>query len=314
MFIVRIFTKLVYVPIIGLRDFFQETAGAIIFTIVAVFSLLAYFGYRARIPLAALFFQVIIDVVKSDPSVYTVAFTAMFLHSGLSVWLTFTVVATYLWTSQVIGNVALATLAGGPRKISKYPTISSFIRASTYSLGSIAFGSLLVAFLECLRFILSAIRNGGDSQGHPVEICLICCTDCCLGLVESIFQYFNRYAYIEVALYGKSFPAAARDTWHLLKDRGIDALINDSLVGITLTWGAYLVGLLTSLFGYLYLRLTHPAYNTNGQYTAPVVLISFIIGLTSSSLEAGVSTIFVGIADHPELLALRSPALFNIKL
>ena len=32
------------------------------------------------------------------------------------------------------------------------------------------------------------------------------------------------------ALYGKPYISAAKDTWHLFKDRGIDALINDSLV------------------------------------------------------------------------------------
>lgn len=36
---------------------------------------------------------------------------------------------------------------------------------------------------------------------------------------------------IEIALYGKPYIAAAKDTWRLMKDRGIDALINDSLVG-----------------------------------------------------------------------------------
>lgn len=36
-----------------------------------------------------------------------------------------------------------------------------------------------------------------------------------------------------IALYGKSYIAAAKDTWSLIKDRGIDALINDSLVGIS---------------------------------------------------------------------------------
>ena len=45
-----------------------------------------------------------------------------------------------------------------------------------------------------------------------------------------------------------------------------------------LTWGAYAVGLLCSLFGYLYLRYTHPAYNADGQYTAPVLLFAFFIG------------------------------------
>jgi len=46
-----------------------------------------------------------------------------------------------------------------------------------------------------------------------------------------------------------------------------------------MTWGAYLVGLLCSLFAYLYLRLTDPSYNSGGQYTAPVLLFAFLIGL-----------------------------------
>jgi hypothetical protein len=66
-------------------------------------------------------------------------------------------------------------------------------------------------------------------------------------------EYFNKYAYIEIALYGtrslqlhtdlsdgrryvpryvgKPYIAAAKDTWHLLTDRGVDAIINDTIVG-----------------------------------------------------------------------------------
>ncbi len=85
------------------------------------------------------------DVSKHHKSVYVVAFSALILQAALAVWYTFTVIATYakwtpggpscpssscsgstvaglvfyetfsfLWTSQVIGNVSLATLAGGP--------------------------------------------------------------------------------------------------------------------------------------------------------------------------------------------------------
>lgn len=66
---------------------------------------------------------------------------------------------------------------------------------------------------------------------------------------------------------------------------------------LALTWGGYIVGLLSSLFAYLYLRckslsvnveppslwvvvaVTDPAYNASGQYTAPVLLFAFLIGL-----------------------------------
>ncbi|KAJ6625642.1 plasma-membrane choline transporter-domain-containing protein, partial [Mycena sp. CBHHK59/15] len=335
-------------------------SGAIIFTIIAVFSVLSYFGFRSRIPLASLLLQVVIDVSKHHISVYVVAFVALIIQAALAVWFTFAAIATYakwtpgnpscstsscssgkvtgliffevfsfLWTSQVIGNVALATLAGGPYgcwyyfgprsegQMPKHPTLSAFGRASTLSLGSIAFGSLVVTLLELLRMVLNAAQNSANADGHPVEACLACCASCFVGIIESLVEYFNRYAYIEIALYGKPYISAAKDTWRLLQDRGVSAIVNDSLVGMTLTWGGYAVGMLSSLFSYLYLRLTAPSYNASGQYTAPVILFAFLIGLQcsltlSSAIEAGVSTIFVGLGEDPQVLAIRAPALFGL--
>ncbi|KAI6040322.1 plasma-membrane choline transporter-domain-containing protein [Pisolithus marmoratus] len=333
--------------------------AAVIFTIIAVFSVLAYFGFRSRIPLASLLLQVVMDISKHHLSTYFVAFSALLLQAALSVWFVFTSIAiyttwtpgnpgcgttsscssgkvtgllfysvfSYLWTSQVIGNVALATLAGGPYgcwyyfgprdlgQMPKHPTLSAFARASTLSLGSIAFGSLIVTILELIRLILNAARNNASQEGSPIEACLACCAELFVGCIESLVQYFNRYAYIEIALYGKPYLQAAKDTFNIFRDRGIDALVNDSLVGTTLMFGAYVVGLLCSLFAYLYLRFTHPSYNAQGQYTAPVVLFAFLIGLQcsltlSSAIEAGVSTIFVGLGQDPQVLAVRAPPLF----
>lgn len=73
---------------------------------------------------------------------------------------------------------------------------------------------------------------------------------------------------------------------------------------IALMWGAYCVGMLCSLFAYIYLRCkfvllletiqsltmkslisaTHPSYNVDGQYTAPVIMFAFLIGLQACKL------------------------------
>jgi len=63
----------------------MATAAAIIFTIIALVSVLAYFGFRARIPLASLLLQVVMDVSKHHLSVYFVAFIALLLQAALSV-------------------------------------------------------------------------------------------------------------------------------------------------------------------------------------------------------------------------------------
>ena len=55
----------------------------------------------------------------------------------------------------------------------KHPTFSSFVRASTLSLGSIAFGSLIVTLLELVRMLLNAARNTAKAEGHR-ELSLRC--------------------------------------------------------------------------------------------------------------------------------------------
>jgi hypothetical protein len=61
-------------------------AGAIIFTVIALVSVLSYWRYKSRIPLASLLLQVVMDVAKHHKSVYFVAFTALVIQAALSVW------------------------------------------------------------------------------------------------------------------------------------------------------------------------------------------------------------------------------------
>ncbi|KAF8335887.1 plasma-membrane choline transporter-domain-containing protein [Cantharellus anzutake] len=340
-----------------------DYSGAIVFTVIALISIISYTTFRSRIPLASLLLQIVMDIAKHHVSVYAVAFGALFIQALLCVWFVFTTMATYvkwspgnpscangtpcssgtvaglvffetfsfLWTSEVVSNVAVATLAGGPfgawyyfgpqgaydGGMPSHPTLSSLGRACSYSLGSIAFGSLIVTLLDILRLVLQTIRNTANAEGHPVEACLAACAECFVGCVEALVEYFNRYAYIQIALYGKPYMVAAKDTWRVFQDRGIDALINDSIIGITMMWGAYGVGILSGIFSYIYLRYTKPSYNSDGQYTPVVMFFAFIIGVqccltTISAIEAGVSTIFVGLGEDPAVLATRAPELFEM--
>jgi hypothetical protein len=77
----------------------RVAVAAIIFTIIAVISVFAYFGYRARIPLATILLQTVMDIAKHHPSVYVVAFVALITQAAVSVWFSFTAIATYeRWT------------------------------------------------------------------------------------------------------------------------------------------------------------------------------------------------------------------------
>jgi len=68
-------------------------------------------------------------------------------------------------------RVSLGWYYFGPRsdfggEMPAHPTISAFGRASTLSLGSIAFGSLIVTILELIRMLLSALRHSADAENN----------------------------------------------------------------------------------------------------------------------------------------------------
>lgn len=71
---------------------------------------------------------------------------------------------------------------------------------------------------------------------------------------------------------------------------------------MTLTWGGYVVGLLCSLFGYLYLRYTDPSYNQGGTYTPAILFYAFIIGLQCCAYSSSLRVAVITIADERILL------------
>lgn len=118
-----------------------------------------------------------------------------------------------------------------------------------------------------------------------------------------------------MALYGESYIASAKQTWKLIKDRGIDALINECLINPVLSLGATAVGVISALFAYLYLAYTAPAYNANGNFTAIILLYAFLIGTQVCAcfivpLTSGIDTFFVAAAWDPETLMRKHGDLY----
>lgn len=102
----------------------------------------------------------------------------------------------------------------------------------------------------------------------------------------------------------------------MIKDRGIDGLIQQCLIGPVLSMGATFIGYACALLAYLYLIFTSPAYNSEGGYTPVVVAFAFLIGLQicqifTTPLASGVDTIFVAMAWDPEVLMRDHPDLYH---
>ncbi|KAK9370729.1 plasma-membrane choline transporter-domain-containing protein [Lipomyces kononenkoae] len=241
---------------------------------------------------------------------------------GLLVFVTF----CGYYISEVIKNIIHTTISGvygswyfcsrSVQGMPQWPALGAFKRAMTYSLGSISFGSLLVSIIQLLQQLAALGQNVARQENNWIAIILICFIQCLLVVLSWAVRYFNHYAYAYIALYGAAYIPAAKETWKLIKDRGIDALINDCLIDPFLNLGSIFVAYVTALFAYLYLRYTHPAYNSTGNYYAPVVGYAFVIGLqicniATVPIKSGTATFFTAMARDPDVLRMSYPELYN---
>ncbi|KAG9244898.1 putative DUF580 domain protein Pns1 [Calycina marina] len=241
---------------------------------------------------------------------------------GLIAFVTF---AAY-WISEVIKNVIHVTISGvygswyfcaqKPGGFPRNATRGAFKRAMTYSFGSISFGSLLVAIIQFLRQACSVARQNEAAQGNVLGSIFFCVLGCFIGLLEWAITFINEYAFSYIALYGKAYVPAAKATWHMMKDRGVDALVNGCLINPVLTMGAVFVAYVCSFLAYLYITFTNPEYNSTGSYTPVVMAFAFLIGLQICNIfmvpiKSGVATFFVAMAFDPEVLMREFPDLYH---
>ena len=102
----------------------------------------------------------------------------------------------------------------------------------------------------------------------------------------------------------------------MMRDRGIDALVTDCLIGPVITMGSVFVSYVCALLAYLYLQFTNPSYNSDGNFTAVIMAFSFVIGLQicqilMTPMSSGIETIFAAMAWDPQVLMSEHPDLYQ---
>ncbi|KAK9313681.1 plasma-membrane choline transporter-domain-containing protein [Lipomyces starkeyi] len=241
---------------------------------------------------------------------------------GLIIFITF----CGYYISEVIKTIVHTTISGvygswyfcsrSTQGMPRWPALGAFKRSMTYSLGSISFGSLLVSIIQLLQQLAALAQQAARQDNNWIAVIIICFIRCLLAVLDWAVRFFNHYAYCYIALYGAAYIPAAKETWKLIKDRGIDALINDCLIDPVLNLGSTFVAYVTALFAYLYLKYTNPAYNQGGNYNAPIVGFSFVIGLqicniATVPIKSGTATFFTAMARDPDVLRMSYPELYN---
>lgn len=239
--------------------------------------------------------------------------------SGLNYFYLFFLFVSVFFTEQVLQNTVHTTVAGvvgtwwfvpDENGFCGSAVLGSFWRTITTSFGSVCFGSLIVAVIQAIRQIVETAKQNDD-----IGNALACCIDCILGCIESLVEYFNKWAYVYVGLYGFGYCEAGKNVMQLFKDRGWEAIIADDIISTVLGLMGLVVGLITAGFSVLIASQSDmfdefAAFVENGDTIAQIVcgIVGFIIGMFLCSIVMGVisSSVFASI-----VLFAEAPAEFE---
>eukprot|EP00058_Branchiostoma_floridae_P023889 XP_002609379.1 hypothetical protein BRAFLDRAFT_86470 [Branchiostoma floridae] len=130
------------------------------------------------------------------------------------------------WVMNFIVALGQCTLAGAfasyywaftkPKDIPTFPLTASFGRSLRYHLGSLAFGSFIIAVVQIIRVMLEYIDHKlKDSENRAAKF-LLKCLKCCFWCLEKLLKFLNKNAYIMIAIYGKNFCVSAKKAFFLI--------------------------------------------------------------------------------------------------
>ncbi|KAI9906835.1 hypothetical protein PsorP6_004527 [Peronosclerospora sorghi] len=269
-------------------------------------------------------------IAKDNPnSTTTTTSESGYKQSGVSYVAYFFLLLSLYWGLQVFKNVGHTIVAGTVATFwysndSAGATGASLKRSTTTSFGSICLGSLIVAFLQALRALAESGRQDGSA--------LACFAECILGCLQSLMEYFNRWAYIYVGIYGYKFTQAGKAVFELFKQRGFDAIINDDLIGNVLGFAALgvgmslwffencglntvlcLAGLICAGAGALIAETTDAVNFQNSTLFLAILGLVVGVGVAVSPLaviDSSVATIFVCFAEDPAAFQRSHPDLY----
>mmetsp|Transcript_4832 Transcript_4832/g.12426 ORF Transcript_4832/g.12426 Transcript_4832/m.12426 type:complete len:468 (+) Transcript_4832:198-1601(+) len=212
----------------------------------------------------------------------------------------------------VAGTVATWWIAPSESGFCSKGVCNSFIRTVTTSFGSICFGSLLVAILQALQQLANTARSNDNCA------ILACVFECILSCLASIMEYFNKWAFIYVGVYGFSYIESGKNVMQLFANRGWEAIIADDLVSGAVTLLAILFALIIGgiAFASKDLPIFEALVAEFGEENSGIV--AFFVGflpslmicsILLSLISSGVNTVIVMFADAPQEFQQNHPEL-----
>ncbi|KAG5673587.1 hypothetical protein PVAND_003622 [Polypedilum vanderplanki] len=151
---------------------------------------------------------------------------------------------TFLFGCQdfiIAGSVSKWFFTRNKNKKLNLPIITTFGHLIRYHLGSICFGSVLIAIVQFARITLKIIENTFENSQNRIAMWIMTACKCCLMCFENFIQYLSKNAYVIITINGSSFCVASKRAFKLLSSNALQVLAINSVGDFVLLLGKIFV-------------------------------------------------------------------------
>lgn len=137
-----------------------------------------------------------------------------------------------------------------PDQLPESPTLLACYRTCRFHMGSLAFGSFVIAAIKFTRYVLNYIeRKTRISNAKCVHKIIFCTVMCCLSCLEYCLDKVNQGAFVWIAIWGGPFVPAACSSFELLWSNANRFFVLNTVTEIILTVGKVLISLAVAGMG-----------------------------------------------------------------
>ena len=198
----------------------------------------------------------------------------------------------FLWVLNFIQGIGMMVVAGvigewyytrpdsngsSMKHLPRSVCCASLARVFRYHLGSVAFGSFIIAVVQFIRAVLAYIDDHTRSlqQSNIVIKVFMKIVQCCMWCFEKCIKFISFNAYVIVALRGKSFIPASCSAVKLILGEILTIGVLNVVVAFMMILGKLLITAGCMIVMYLWLQYIPPLYPLNSAI-APIVFVGVI--------------------------------------
>lgn len=158
----------------------------------------------------------------------------------------------------VAGAVCVWFFAPHAEKRKKASVCAATKTVFRYHLGSLAFGSFILAVVQFLRFLAYYLEKQAQAQKNKVMQIIAKIAGCLLACLEKSVKFLNRQAYIQIALMGTNFCTSAWNAFRLILSMPFLMAFTRILSSFVNLIGVMFIMICTTVVGYLIVDGLYP--------------------------------------------------------